>query len=146
MLYIIDFGLAKRYKDSKSGKHIDYKDGKSLTGTARYASINCHVGVEQSRRDDLESIGYVLLYFMRGNLPWQGLQGPEKNDKYRRIKECKIATSVELLIRGFPDQLAEYFTYWLLYTSDAADDLTRLHLDVCRIIQQKHQNTTLITT
>jgi len=84
-LYIIDFGLAKQYV-MKNGKHIPYREGKSLTGTARYASINTHMGVEQSCRDDMESIGYVALYCLRGYLPWQGQKGGNKNDKYERIK------------------------------------------------------------
>lgn len=82
VVYIIDFGLAKRYFDPKTNKHIPMKGGKSLVGTARYASVASHEGFEQCRRDDLESLGYLLLYFLRGKLPWQGIQIQSKTEKY----------------------------------------------------------------
>ncbi|RWS09792.1 casein kinase I-like isoform gamma-2 isoform X3 [Dinothrombium tinctorium] len=110
LLHIIDFGLAKEYIDPKTNKHIVYRTGKSLTGTARYMSINTHLGKEQSRRDDLESIGHVLLYFLRGSLPWQKLSTDPK-EKYRKICETKQAVSIEELCDGFPSEFAEYMHY-----------------------------------
>lgn len=111
LVYIIDFGLAKRYREPKSREHIRYRTGKNLTGTARYASLNTHLGIEQSRRDDLESLGYVLMYFNRGSLPWQGLKANTKRQKYERISEKKISTTLEDLCRGYPAEFIAYLTY-----------------------------------
>ena len=86
---MIDFGLAKKYRDPKSHHHIRWREGKNLTGTARYASINAHGGGEQSRRDDLEAIAYVLLYLFLGVLPWQGIRVANKYEKYQKIREKK---------------------------------------------------------
>ncbi|EGY22240.1 casein kinase I isoform delta [Verticillium dahliae VdLs.17] len=157
----IDFGLAKKYRDPKTHFHIPYRENKNLTGTARYASINTHLGVgtlyttshsssppppspsilpqaskqqaayspyirppsppsrpanvpprtEQARRDDMESLGYVLLYFSRGSLPWQGLKAATKKQKYDRIMEKKMTTPTEILCRGLPHEFAIYLNY-----------------------------------
>jgi casein kinase I family protein HRR25 len=111
LVNIIDFGLAKKYRDPRTHLHIPYRENKNLTGTARYASINTHLGVEQSRRDDLESLGYVLMYFCRGSLPWQGLKAVSKKQKYDRIMEKKMVTPAESLARGYPNEFAIYLNY-----------------------------------
>ncbi|XP_047310078.1 casein kinase 1-like protein 1 isoform X2 [Impatiens glandulifera] len=110
-VYSIDFGLAKKYRDSSTHQHIPYRENKNLTGTARYASVNTHRGIEQSRRDDLESLGYVFMYFLRGSLPWQGLKAGNKKQKYDRISESKASTTIETLCRGYPTEFASYFHY-----------------------------------
>ena len=98
-LFLIDFGLAKKYRDNRTRQHIPYREDKNLTGTARYASINAHLGIEQSRRDDMESLGYVLMYFNRTRLPWQGLKAATKKQKYEKISEKKMSTPVEVLCK-----------------------------------------------
>ncbi|XP_050357670.1 casein kinase I isoform X4 [Nymphalis io] len=110
-LYMIDFGLAKKFRDIRTRVHIAYREDKNLTGTARYASINAHLGIEQSRRDDMESLGYVLMYFNRGSLPWQGLKAITKKQKYERISEKKMSTPVEVLCKGFPAEFSMYLNY-----------------------------------
>jgi casein kinase 1/casein kinase I family protein HRR25 len=111
VIHVIDFGLAKKYRDPRSHQHIPYRENKNLTGTARYASINTHIGIEQSRRDDLESLGYVLMYFIRGSLPWQGLKANTKKQKYERIMDRKMSTSTEQLCKGYPTEFRSYFEY-----------------------------------
>jgi len=110
-VFMIDFGLSKFYRDVRTGAHISYRENKSLTGTARYASVNTHRGIEQSCRDDLESLGYILMYFCRGSLPWQGLKANSKETKYKAISDTKAATTVEALCDGFPVEFANYLNY-----------------------------------
>lgn len=110
-VFIIDFGLAKKFKDAKTQQHIPYKEGKSLTGTARYASLNTHLGIEQGRRDDLEGLGYVFLYFLRGSLPWQGLRANNRKEKYDKIMQSKADTNNSVLCNGFPPEFCTYMNY-----------------------------------
>lgn len=109
-IYLIDFGLSKRYKDAKTGMHIPYRDGKSLTGTPRFASLNTHLGMEHSRRDDLESLAYVLIYLCRGKLPWQGIVPPNNNSKEKEKLVIKkyMKTPLEELCSELPPQFAIY--------------------------------------
>jgi serine/threonine protein kinase len=111
IIYILDFGLSKKFRSSRTHQHIKFNVNKKLTGTARYASINALKGCEQSRRDDLEAIGYVLMYFLRGSLPWQGLHVHKGEDRYKKILAKKRSTSAEELCLGFPNEFVEYINY-----------------------------------
>jgi casein kinase 1 len=126
IVYVVDFGLAKRYRDPRTKAHIPYKDGKSLTGTARYASINTHIGIEQSRRDDLESLAYVLVYFLRGSLPWQGLRAHNKKEKYARIMNSKIETQPETLCQRLPTEILTFLMYTRSLKFDEKPDYSHL--------------------
>ena len=110
LIHIIDFGLSKRYKDKNSGQHIPYRENRHLVGTVRYASINAHLGIEQSRRDDIEGIGYVLVYFYLGRLPWQSKQDKGK-PQVNKIMEKKLITPPEILCKKMPVEFSFYFHY-----------------------------------
>eukprot|EP00347_Sterkiella_histriomuscorum_P010377 403376534 len=109
-LYLIDFGLAKRYKNQRN-QHMAQAKHRSLTGTARYASINAHYGLEQSRRDDMEALGYMIIYMLMGGLPWQNVRCKEKSKKYKKIMEAKLETNMEVLLNGYPREFIDYMEY-----------------------------------
>ena len=107
-IYLCDFGLSKRFRDKKTGMHIPYKEGKSFTGTTCYASIYTHLGDEQSRRDDLESLAYILIYFSKGTLPWKGLKVKSKNQRQSKVLSKKINTKIEELCSGLPKEFSMF--------------------------------------
>lgn len=125
-IYLIDYGLSKRYRDEYSKIHISYKDKKSLIGTARFASRNNHNGVEQTRRDDMESLGYIFLYLLKGSLPWQGIKAKDKAEKYEKIKEMKNTITAKELFKGLPEEFVEYMEH--VYSLKFEDEPNYKHL------------------
>ena len=111
IIYLIDFGLSKRYIDPQTEKHIPYREGKGLTGTARYVSLFTHYGIEQARRDDIESIAFNLIYFAKGKLPWQGVKTKNKKEKHKKIMESKLAYSPDILCSNLPEEFVKLLKY-----------------------------------
>jgi len=126
-MYVIDFGLSKKYRDPKTLQHIPYRTNKNLTGTARYASLNTHLGIEQGRRDDLEALGYVFMYFLRGSLPWQGLRAANKKQKYDKISQKKLTIPIEELCGGYPPEFRTYLNYVRALRFEDKPDYAYLH-------------------
>jgi serine/threonine protein kinase len=108
-VFIIDFGLAKRFRSRRTREHIQFADGRKLVGTARYASVAAMRGCEQSRRDDMEALGFVWLFLLRGWLPWMGLARHNGPHKFQKVLAVKEATSFEDLCSGLPDEFVKYF-------------------------------------
>ena len=111
IVYLCDFGFSKRFRDRKTGMHIPYKNEKQFIGTACYASIYTHLGIEQSRRDDLESLSYILIYFCKGDLPWRGLKAKNKNVKLSKILSLKMNFSNSDLCSNLPDGFSQFLQY-----------------------------------
>ncbi|KAJ6579878.1 kinase-like protein [Mycena sp. CBHHK59/15] len=111
LVHAIDFGLAQRFRDPRTRLHIPYHLQKPMTGTARYASINTHLGTEQARRDDLESLAYMLIYFLRGSLPWEDLRGDTQEQIYDYIMVKKMTTATDLLCRDLSHEFGAFLDY-----------------------------------
>ncbi|XP_040573430.1 casein kinase I [Lepeophtheirus salmonis] len=110
-IYLVDYGLAKKYRDSHTHVHNPFRKGRQLSGTARYASTNAHSGIEQSRRDDMESLGYLLIYFNRGHLPWQNMKASTIKQRHEKIAEKKMSTPLEVLCQGYPSEFRVFLEY-----------------------------------
>lgn len=106
-VYLVDFGLSKRYRWADTSSHIAYRDGKRMAGTVRYASVHTHLGEEQSRRDDLESLIYVYVFLITKRLPWMNSGGGTKEEEYKRIMRCKLKTAPEELCKTVPAPLLQ---------------------------------------
>ena len=111
IIYICDFGLSKRFREKKTGDHIPYKNGKQFTGTPCFASIYTHLTIEQSRRDDLESLAYILLYFSKGSLPWIGIKSKSKKEKFSKILSIKTNTTISDLCVNLPEEFSKFLNY-----------------------------------
>lgn len=109
-IFLIDFGLSKTFL-GENKEHIPYRTDRSFTGSFRYSSIRNHKGIEQSRRDDLESIGYMLIFFLKGRLPWQGLKGSTKTKRSSNIFNTKNNTSLNELCKDLPKEFLLYMKY-----------------------------------
>lgn len=134
-IYLLDFGLSKQFRNPITKKHIPFFQNNKLIGNARYSSINALDGCSQSRRDDLESLGYLLIYLLQGRLPWQGYISRSKEDKYYKIKQIKKSTTPEELCEGLPPQFEEYIKYTrsLVYEQDPDYDyLKNLFLTILK--------------
>ena len=107
--YLIDFGLSKRYVD-RSGAHIARQENKSFRGTLRYCSLNMHLGIENTRRDDLESLCYVLLFFLKGKLPWQNIKA-EVEAKFDMVKKLKLSMKIADLCADVDEGFKDILTY-----------------------------------
>ncbi|EPS93082.1 hypothetical protein FOMPIDRAFT_1020751 [Fomitopsis schrenkii] len=111
LVNIIDFGLAKKYRDPRTGAHVPYaQEDQHGVGTCLFASINTHLGVECSRRDDLESLAYMLIYFMRGTLPWRKIRDPDAEKTWNLIRDKKLETA-EFLTVGLPAEFDIFYKY-----------------------------------
>lgn len=126
LVHIVDFGLAALYRDPLSSDHIPYSHTTTIIGTVRYLSINGHMGVELTRRDDLESLAYILIYFLCGSLPWQGLESTSRKKKSTLVRKKKASSSAAQLCKNLPNVFEIFLQYARSLPYDATPDYTYL--------------------
>lgn len=137
-IFIIDFGLSKPFIDPGTGEHIANVQTNGLIGTSRYMSMNAHQYRELSRRDDLEALAYVFLYFLRGKLPWSGLKASGLRQHNQKILDMKRDIPVDELCAGFPEEYQCYLRYARALTFDQTPNYNRLRNMFKRLFQQQH--------
>ena len=136
VVFIIDFGISKYFRDMH-GRHIIYRENKPFIGTTRYASISSHKGVELARKDDLESLGYMLLFLKNGGLPWQNLVISEK-EKNKVVGKMKEKISNQELCKDLPTEFIAFFDYVKGMSFKDEPDYNYLRSLFIKIAQDNH--------
>lgn len=139
-LHIIDFGLAKQYRDPRTHIHTKYQTGLSPIGTARYSSINAQSGFELSRRDDIESLTYILIYFLRGSLPWQNIPGSMKT-KQTLMLQMKKTIKPHVLCEGLPVEFELFLKHARKLKFEQRPNYRYLHGLVQKLLSKQEAST-----
>ena len=111
ILHLIDFGLSTNYIDLKTHEQIPFIEEDTIVGTVRYCSVNSHLGIRETRRDDMEALGYVLIYLLKGHMPWSNIKAESNEDKYVKIAQMKIQMDLRVLTEGLPEEFYLYLTF-----------------------------------
>jgi len=141
LIYIVDFGLSKKYRSSRTNKHIKFSKNKPFNGTFNFASINSMKGIEMTRRDDLESIGYMLIYLIKGKLPWSEYLNKELGERFEIIFNIKRNISNEVLCKDLPSEICEYMNYVKALKFDEEpnyNELKKLFISILDSMNEKY--------
>ena len=127
-IYLIDFGLSKLINNDKKNQCflLNIKKEKIVIGTVRYISMNAHLGNEQYKKDDLESLAYMMIYFIKGELPWQNLKAKSRKEKYTKIYQKKKHTVNSELCNFLPDEIKTFLNYVLNLNQKQNPDYVKL--------------------
>jgi hypothetical protein len=142
-IHVIDFGLAKHYRDLQTHIHIPYRDSHPLIGSTRFASINAHMGIELSRQDDIELLAYILIYFMHGSLPWQGRQGDGRESFVQKKKQNVL---VDVICKGLPEEFEHLLKYAHVLKFSEQPDYGYLHKLFCNLHQDAGEGLESLTS